>query len=106
MVRKVFEKLEIERKLFEERLVAAVSDGAGTIGAYVDPPNVVREGARRELIAWVNDAAHCMMRAISTAKESVRFWYDALDDVVALLASFYRKCSKRMCRLLPKGGEF
>ena len=70
-VRKVFEKLEIDRKLIEERLVAVVSDGAGTMGAYVDRLNVVREGAQRELIAWVKDAAHCLMQAISTAKGSV-----------------------------------
>ena len=43
------------------------------MGAYVDRLNVVRKGARRELIAWVKDAAHCLMRAISTAKVSVRF---------------------------------
>ena len=105
-VRKVFEHLEIDWKLIEERLVAAVSDGAGTMGAYVDRLNVVREGARRELIAWVKDAAHCLMQAISTAKGSVRFWYDALDDVVAFLACFYRTSSKRMRGSLRKGGKF
>ena len=50
-IRKVFEKLETDWKVIEERLVTVVSDGAGTMGAYVDRLNVVREGARRELIA-------------------------------------------------------
>ena len=76
------------------------------MGACVDRLNVVREGAWRELIAWVKDAPHCLMRTISTAKGSVRFWYDALDDVVALLACFYTTSSKRMRRLLHKGGKF
>ena len=102
----MFEKLEIHWKVIEERLAAVVSDGAGTMGAYVDRLNVAREGARRELIAWVKDAAHYLMRAISTAKGSVRFWYNALDDVVALLAIFYRTSSKSMCGLLRKGGKF
>ena len=76
------------------------------MGAYVDRLNVVREGAWRELIAWVKDAAHRLMQAIRTAKGSVRFWYDALDDVVAFLACFYRTSSKRMHGLLRKGGKF
>ena len=46
------------------------------------------------------------MWAISTAKGSIRFWYDALDDVVALLAYFYRTSSKRIHGLLRKGGKF
>ena len=100
------EKLEIDWKVIEECLVAVVSDGAGSMGAYVDRLNVVREGARRELIAWVKDAAHCLIRAISTAKGSVGFWYNALDDVVALLACFYRTSFKRMRGLLRKGGKF
>ena len=36
----------------------------------------------------------------------MRFWYDALDNVVALLACFYRTSSKRMCGFFRKGGKF
>ena len=30
----------------------------------------------------MKDAAHCLMRAISTAKGKVKLWYDALDDLL------------------------
>ena len=87
-VRKVFDQLGIEWKVIEERIIAVVSDGAGTMGAYVGLLNNVREKGGRELIAWVKDAAHCLMLAISTAKGKVKLWYDALDDLVSFLACF------------------
>ena len=103
---KVFEKLGIKWTVFEEHLVAVVSDGAGTRGAYVDWLNVVREKARMEVIAWVKGAAQCVMRAIGTAKGSVKVWYDALDDLVSFLACFYRTSSKRIRGLWRKDGKF
>ena len=65
----------------------------------------VREKGRKELILWVKDAAHCLMRAISTAKGKVKVWHDALDDLVSFLACFYRTSSKRMRGLWRQGGE-
>ena len=41
------------------------------MGAYVDRPNAVREGAQREPIAWVKDAAHCLMLAISKGRRPI-----------------------------------
>ena len=105
-VRKVFDQLGIEWKVIEERIIAVVSDGAGTMGAYVGLLNDIREKGGKELIGWVKDAAHCLMRAISTAKGKVKLWYDALDDVVSFLACFYRTSSKRMRGLWRKGGKF
>ena len=104
-VRKVFDQLGIEWKVIEERIIAVVSDGAGTMGAYVGLLNNVREKGGRELIGWVKDAAPCLMRAISTAKGKVKLWYDALDDVVSFVACFYRTSSKRMRGLWRKGGS-
>ena len=92
--------------MIEERIIAVVSDGAGTMGAYVGLLNAIREKGRRELIGWVKDAARCPMRAISTAKGKVKVWYDALDDLVFFLACFYRTRSKRMRGLWRKGGKF
>ena len=103
---KVFEQLCIEWKVIEERIIAVVSDGAGTMGAYVGLLNAVREKGRKELIRWVKDAAHCLMRAIGTAKGKVKVWYDALDDWVSFLARFYRTSSKRIGGLWCKGGKF
>ena len=105
-VRKVFDQLGIEWKVIEERIIAVVSDGAGTMGAYVGLLNNIREKGGKELIGWVKDAAHCLMRAISTAKGKVKLWYDALDDLVSFLACFYRTSSKRMRGLWRKGGKF
>ena len=105
-VRKVFDQLGIEWKVIEERIIAVVSDGAGTMGAYVGLAKAIREKGREELIAWVKDAAHCLMRAISTAKGKVKLWYDALGDLVSFLACFYRTSSKRMRGLWRKGGKF
>ena len=87
-VRKVFDQLGVEWKVIEERIIAVVLDGAGTMGAYVGLLNAIREKGRKELIGWVKDAAHCLMRAISTAKGKVKVWYDALDDLVSFLACF------------------
>ena len=100
-----FDQLGIEWKLIEERIIAVVSDGAGTMGAHVGLLNDIREKGRKELIGWVN-AAHCPMRAINTAKGKVKLWYDALDDLVSFLARFYRTSSKRMRGLWRKGGKF
>ena len=105
-IRKVFEQLGIEWKVIEERIIAVVSDGAGTMGAHVGLLNAIREQGRKELIRWVKDAAHCLMRAIGTAKGKVKVWYDALDDLVSFLACFYRTSSKRMRGLWRKGGKF
>ena len=101
----MFDQLGIEWKVIEERIIAVVSDGAGTMGAYVGLMNNVREKGGRELIGWVKDAAHCLVRAISTAKGKVKLWYDALDDLVSFLACFYSTSSKRMRGLWRKGGE-
>ena len=79
-----------------ERIIAVVSDGAGTMGAYVGLLNDIREKGGKELIGWVKDAAYCLMRAINTAKGNVKLWYDALDDLVSFLACFYRTSSHRM----------
>ena len=46
IVWKIFEKLDIEWKVIEEHLVVVVSDGASTMGAYVDRLNAVRESVR------------------------------------------------------------
>ena len=105
-VRKVFDQLGIEWKVIEERILAVVSDGAGTMGAYVGLLNDIRAKGRKELIGWVKDAAHCLMRAISTAKGKVKLWYDALDDPVSFLACLYRTSSKRIRGLWRKGGKF
>ena len=51
-VRKVFEKLDIEWKVIEQRIIAVLTDGAGTMGAYVDLLNAVRETGGKELIGW------------------------------------------------------
>ena len=62
----LFEQPGIEWKVIEERIIAVVSYGAGTMGAYVGLLNAIRE-----------DAALCLMRAISTAKGKViwcPFW--------------------------------
>ena len=67
----MFEQLGIEWKVIEERIIAVVSDGAGTMGAYVGLLNAIRGKGRKELIGWVKDAAHCLMRAINTAKGKV-----------------------------------
>ena len=104
-VRKVFDHLGIESKVIEERIIAVVSDGAGTMGAYVGLLNDIREKGRKELIGWVKDAAHCLMRAIGTATGKVKLWYDALDDMVSFLACFYRTSTKRMRGLWRKGGK-
>ena len=82
------------------------SDGAGAMGAYVGLLNNIREKGGKELIGWVKDAAHCLMRAINTAKGKVKLWYDALDDLVSFLACFCRTRSKRMRGLWRKGGKF
>ena len=37
----------MEGKVIEERLIAVVCDGAGTMGAYVDRLNAAREKARK-----------------------------------------------------------
>ena len=100
------DQLGIEWKVIEERIIAVVSDGAGTMGAYVGLLNDIREKGGKELIGWVKDAAHCLMRAISTAKGKVKLWYDALDDLVSFLACFYRTSPKRMRGLWRKGGKF
>ena len=105
-VRKVFDQLGIEWKVIEERIIAVVSDGAGTMGAYVGLLNDIREKGGKELIGWVKDAAHCPMRAISTAKGKVKLWYHALDDLVSFLACFHETSSKRMQGLWRKGGKF
>ena len=76
----------------------------GATGAYVDCLNVVRERPRKEVITLVKDAAYGLLRVISTVKGTGRVWYDALEDVASLLASFYRTSSKRMRWLLRKGG--
>ena len=102
----MFEQLGIEWKVIEERIIAVVSDGAGTMGAYVGLLNAIKEKGRKELIRWVKDAAHCLMRAINTAKGKVKVWYDALDDLVLFLACFYRTSSKRMRGSWRKGGKF
>ena len=83
-----------------------VSNGASTMGSYVDRLNVVRERVRGEVIAGVRDAANCLMRAISKAKRIFKFWYDALDDVVLLLACFNKSSSRRIRGLWHKGGKF
>ena len=105
-VRKVFDQLGIEWKVIEERIIAVVSDGAGTMGAYVGLLNDIREKGGKELIGWVKDAAHCLMRAISTAKVKVKLWYDAMDDLVSFLACFHKTSSKRMRGLWHKEGKF
>ena len=87
--RKVFEQLGIEWKVIEERIIAVISDGVGTMGAYVGLLNAVREAEHKEVIHWVKDVAHCLMRAIGNAKGKVGVWYDALDDLVSFLARFY-----------------
>ena len=74
IVRKVFDQLGIEWKVIEERIIAVVSDGADTMGAYVGLLNNIREKGGKELIGWVKDAAHCLMRGISTAKRKVKLW--------------------------------
>ena len=66
----------------------------------------IREKGRKEHVAWVKDAAHCVMRAISSARGKVKVWYDALDDRVSFLACFHRTSSKRMRGLWCKGGKF
>ena len=58
------------------------------MGAYVDLLNGLREKDGKELSGWEKDAAHCLMRAISTAKGKVKLWYDALDDLVAFFDVF------------------
>ena len=73
---------------------------------YVGLLNGIREKGCKELIGWVKDAAHCLIRAISTAKGKVKVWYAALDDLVSFLACFYRTSSKRMRGLWRKGGKF
>ena len=92
-VRKVFDQLGIEWKMIKGRIIAVVSDGAGTMGGYVCLLNDIREKGGKELIGWVKDAEHCLMRAINTAKGKVKLWYNALDDLVSFLACFYRACS-------------
>ena len=81
-----------------------VSDGAGTMGAYVRLLNAIREKGRKELIAWVKDAAHCLMRAINTAKGKVKVWYDALDDLVAQLHYWICAMTRRQACTTPRGG--
>ena len=71
-VQKVFDQLGIEWKVIEARIIAVVSDGAGTMGAYVGLLNDIREKGGKKLIGWVKDAAHCLMRAINTAKGKVK----------------------------------
>ena len=92
--------------MIEEHIIAVVSDGSGTMGAYVGLRNAISEKGRKELIGWVKDAAHCLMRAISIAKGKVKVWYDALDDLVSFLARLYWTTSKRMRGLWCKGGKF
>ena len=73
------------------------------MGSYVDPLN-----ALRERVQWVGGViclgkgCHCLMRAISQAKGRVKFWYDALDDVVSLLAYFCRTSSKKNVRVVAQ----
>ena len=88
-----------------KRIIAMVSDGAGTMGAHVGLLNAIREKRRQELIGWVKDAAHCLMRAISTAKGKVKVWCDALDDMVSFLACFFRTSSKRIRAAVAQRGE-
>ena len=105
-VRKVFEKLGIEWKVIEERIIAVASDGAGTMGAYVGLLNGIREKGSKELIGLVKDAAHCQMRVIGTTKGKVKLSCDSLDDLVSFWACFYRTSSKQMRGLWRKGGKF
>ena len=71
-VRRVFDQFGIEWKVTEERIIAVVSDGAGTMGAYVGLLNNIREKGGKELIGWVKDAAHCLMRAVMCMGLSLR----------------------------------
>ena len=76
------------------------------MGAYVGFLNTIREKGHKELIHWVKDAAHCLMRAMSNAKGKVKVWCDDVDDMVSFLSCFQRTSSKRMCGLWRKGGKF
>ena len=89
--------------------MVVVSDGASTMGSYVDWLNVVRERVGEGGGGgnwWGRDAVHRLMHAISKAKGSVKVWCDASDDVVSLLTRFYRTSLKRLRWLWGKGGEF
>ena len=89
----MFGNLDIPWGTVEPKIKALRSDGASVMGALFDLLNRKR---RRKPILWVRDATHLLIRSIANAKNGCKGWYKAIDQVVSLLAIFYRTSSKRM----------
>ena len=94
--------LDVPLDTVEPKIKALISDGASVMGALVDSLNRKR---RRNPILWVRDVAHSLVRSIAAAKNGCKGWYKAIDQVISLLAIFYRTSSKRMRGLARHRGR-